>query len=61
MLGVFTQHESPLMPDNPLEMAAQAKRCRRLAKWCSRSIKHSINLMAEDYEAREKAARLLPR
>lgn len=47
------------MPDDPTEMAAQAKRCRRLARWCNGSLKASMNIMADDYEAREKAAKSL--
>jgi hypothetical protein len=47
------------MPDDPVEMAALAKRCRRLAQWCSGPTKASMNIMADDFEAREKAAKLL--
>jgi hypothetical protein len=49
-------HESHLMPDDPTEMAAQARRCRRLARWCSGSTKNALTLMADDYDAREIAA-----
>ena len=45
------------MPDDPSEMAAQAKRCRRLARWCSGSTKNSLTIMADDYDARESAAK----
>ena len=45
------------MPDDPAEMAAQAKRCRRLAQWCSGSMRDSMNTMADDYELRQKAAK----
>ena len=45
------------MPDDPMEMAVQAKRCRRLAGLCSGSIKDEMSTMARDYETREKAAK----
>jgi hypothetical protein len=47
------------MADDPAEMAAQAVRCRRLAKWCSASMKASMIMMAEDYENRALAAKTL--
>lgn len=45
------------MIDDPAEMAAQARRCRRLAKWSNGVVKSSLLMMASDYETREKAAR----
>jgi hypothetical protein len=45
------------MSDDPDEMAAQAKRCRRLAKWCTGEMRDSMNFIADDYEERERAAK----
>ena len=56
MLARFAQHEFRIVPDDEAEMAVQAKRFRRLAKWCSGTIKHSLNMMADDYEERAQAA-----
>ena len=44
------------MPDDPAEMAAQAGRCRRLAKYASGQIKNTLSLLADDYERRQRTA-----
>ena len=49
---------NPPVPDDPESLAAQARRCRRLARTCEdERSRFSLTQMAEDYEAREKAAR----
>jgi hypothetical protein len=45
------------MADDPTEMAALARRCRRLARSCSASTKNALTIMADDYDARESAAK----
>ena len=44
------------MPDDPAQMAAQARRCRRLAKYADGQVRDTLELLAEDYEKREKTA-----
>lgn len=45
------------MSDDPAKMAAQARRCRRLANLSSGSVKTALLKLAEDYQRREEAAR----
>ena len=58
-ISLIGRHGALLMPDDPAEMAAQATRCRRLAKWSSGAVRDSLQLMADDYQARGKAAQSL--
>ena len=44
------------MTDDPAEMAAQARRCRRLATYASGQTKNTLSLLADDYEQRQKTA-----
>jgi hypothetical protein len=37
-------------------MAAQARRCRRLAKYADGQVRDTLELLAEDYEKRQKTA-----
>jgi hypothetical protein len=56
-LQSFAAYELLLMADDPAEMAAQAIRCRRLAKWCNGPMKASMIMMAEDYQIRAQVAK----
>jgi hypothetical protein len=45
--------KEPILPDDPADMAIQAKRCRRLASNCAdQQTSEGVNQLAEEYERR---------
>jgi len=44
------------MLDEPAEMAAQARRCRRLMRNATGQMRETLRLLAADYDQRQQAA-----
>jgi hypothetical protein len=42
--------------DEPVEMAAQARRCRRLMRTATGQMRETLRLLAADYDQRRQAA-----